>query len=361
MAKNLWKIESIEHIFRTEDAYFWINSRRVHYMGWFKKDKLQLIAFQAYGTDSHFYSRGRALEDENINLSEKGFFNLIRNSWKRFETDEIKNTPIEITLPDGRVLSGNTDKNGYYRIDESPGSLEVLTNDEGWLNYEISYVDAERFEIQNGNRFPGELLIPSRQSKFGVISDIDDTILHTGVVSSLKWRVIFNTFLKNAGKRIPLEGAADLYHQFHRGETGAEANPIFYVSHSPWNLYRYLELFLRVNNFPKGPILLRSFSDFRKRKHEKPQKHTEVVDLLKTYPYLPFILIGDSGEKDADIYMEIAEEYPEQVAAIYLRSVNHRKKMQRIRRLIETHKTTPILVVEKSADAIVHAKEHGFI
>ena len=57
-------------------------------MGWFgKKDKLQLIAFQAYGTDNHFYARGRALEDENINLSEKGFFNLITNTWKRFETD----------------------------------------------------------------------------------------------------------------------------------------------------------------------------------------------------------------------------------------------------------------------------------
>ncbi|MFK7812167.1 MAG: App1 family protein, partial [Maribacter sp.] len=269
---------------------------------------------------------------------------------------------IEVTLPDGRILSGKTDKNGYYLIDEPLELLGNLTNEEGWLNYEISYADSKlKHEIQNENRFPGELLIPSKNAKYGVISDIDDTILHTGVVSSLKWRVIFNTFFKSAEKRIPLEGAAELYHLLHRGRSGEEANPIFYVSHSPWNLYRYLELFLTGNNFPKGPILLRSFSDFRKRKHEKPQKQTEVVNILKTYPDLSFILIGDSGEKDADIYIEISEEYPKQIAAIYLRSVNHKSKMIRIRKLIETHKTTPILVVDKSEDAIMHAKEHGFI
>lgn len=331
-------------------------------MGWFKKDKLQLIAFQAYGTDAHFYARGRALEDENIDLSEKGFLNLITNTWKRFETDEIKHTSIEVKLPDGRILSGKTDKNGYYLINENIADLEAVVNEEGWLNYEISYSDTNlKHEIQNENRFPGELLIPSKNSNFGVISDIDDTILHTGVVSSLKWRVIFNTFFKSAENRIPFEGAADFYHQLHRGKSGKEANPIFYVSHSPWNLYRYLELFLSGNNFPKGPILLRSFSDFRKRKHEKPQKQTEVENILKTYPKLSFILIGDSGEKDADIYMEISEKYPNQIAAIYLRSVNHNKKMTRIRSLIETHTRTPILIVDKSEEAIVHAKEHGFI
>lgn len=331
-------------------------------MGWFKKDKLQIIAFQAYGTASHFYARGRALEDENINLSEHNFFNLITNSWKRFETDEICNTAIKITLSDGRILSGKTDKNGYYLIDEQVNGLDALTNEEGWLSYELSFDDNTlKREIQNENRFPGELLIPAANAKYGVISDIDDTILHTGVVSSLKWRVIINTFFKSADKRIPLEGAADFYHLLHRGKTGEEANPLFYVSHSPWNLYRYLELFLKGNNFPKGSILLRSFSDFRKRKHEKPQKQNEIENILKTYPEMSFLLIGDSGEKDADIYIEISETFPNQIAAIYLRSVNHQKKMQRIRSLIADHKTTPILIVEKSEVAILHAKKHGFI
>ncbi|NNE77139.1 MAG: hypothetical protein HKN31_08710, partial [Pricia sp.] len=215
-------------------------------MNWFgSKDKLQIIAFQGYGTESHFYARGRALEDEQIDLSKKGFFNLLLNTYKRFEADEIRNTSVSLKLPDGRVVQGKTDALGYYLVDENLGNLEQLTNTEDWLKYEISYSDTSlKREILHQNRFPGELLIPSKTAEFGVISDIDDTILHTGVVSSLKWQVIFNTVFKTPGKRTPLKGAADFYMLLHRGKSGKKANPIFYVSHSPWNLYRYLELFL---------------------------------------------------------------------------------------------------------------------
>ena len=157
------------------------------------------------------------------------------------------------------------------------------------------------------------MLIPSTEASFGVISDIDDTILHTGVVSSLKWKVAINTIFTRATKRLALEGAADFYHKLHRGKTGKESNPIFYVSHSPWNLYRYLELFLKTNNFPKGPILLRSMSSFKARNRTEgvPQKQKEILNILKTYPKLSFILIGDSGEKDGDIYQEIASQFPQ--------------------------------------------------
>ncbi|MFP4847012.1 App1 family protein [Winogradskyella sp. PE311] len=333
-------------------------------MSWFKKDPLQIIAFQGYGTDSHFYARGRALEDESIDLDAQNLWHLIVNTWKRFESDEIKNTAISIKLTNNKVVKGFTDSKGYYVIEENLENLKLLANNEGWLSFELSYDDVNlKRIIQNENRFPGELLIPSDKAKFGVASDIDDTILHTGVVSLLKWRLIYNSVFKHANNRIPLEGAADFYHQLHRGVSDKNANPIFYVSHSPWNLYRYLELFLRQNNFPKGPILLRSMSNMLRRKtqNEKPQKQKEILNLLKTYPELPFILIGDSGEHDPDIYIEIAEEFPDRILAIYLRSVRHKKKMERVKRLIENYKTTEVLIVESSQQAIEHARLHGFI
>ena len=333
-------------------------------MGWFKKDPLQIIAFQGYGTDSHFYVRGRALEDESIDLEKQHIWHLIINTWKRFETDEIKNVGLNIKLPNHKILKVTTDDNGYFIAETNFKNLKALTNEEGWLSFEISYDNTTISRtIQNKNRFPGELLIPSDKAKFAVASDIDDTILHTGVVSILKWKVIYNSIFKHAKNRIPLEGAADFYHKLHSGVSGNNANPIFYVSHSPWNLYRYLELFLRQNNFPKGPILLRSLSNLLKRKtqDEKPQKQKEILNLLKTYPNLPFILIGDSGEHDPDIYMEIAEEFPDRILAIYLRSVKHKKKMLRVRGLVENYKTTMVLMVESSAQAIEHAREHGFI
>ncbi len=71
----------------------------------FKKDPLQIIAFQGYGTDSHFYARGRALEDESIDLDKQHLWHLIINTWKRFETDEIKNVGLNIKLPNNKILA----------------------------------------------------------------------------------------------------------------------------------------------------------------------------------------------------------------------------------------------------------------
>ncbi|MGO4920564.1 App1 family protein [Maribacter spongiicola] len=333
-------------------------------MGIFKKDKLQIINFQSYGSTSRLYVRGRAIEDENIDLDQKGIFNLMKNTWKRFETDEIKNAPLKISFSNGETVNGTTDEDGYYLIDENIEGLQKLANEEGWVTFELSFTNANlKREIILQNRFPGEMLIPSENARFGVISDIDDTILHTGVVSSLKWKVILNTMFKRATKRLQLEGTSDFYTKLHQGKTGNEANPIFYVSHSPWNLYRYLELFLKTNNFPKGPILLRSMASFkmRKKSDEKPQKQKEISNLLKSYPNLKFILIGDSGEKDGDIYQEISTLFPGRIKAIYLRSVNHSKRMKRIENLFIDFKDIPFLMVNKTSEAIDHAKKNGFI
>ncbi|ASV31072.1 App1 family protein [Maribacter cobaltidurans] len=329
-----------------------------------KKDKLQIIAFNGYGTSNRFYVRGRALEDENIDLGHKGAFKLLVNTWKRFETDEIKNTPIRISLDEDIGIQGKTDHEGYYLINEKVEGLSKHMNEEGWVKFEISFLDTNlKREILRQNRFPGEMLIPSQTARFGVISDIDDTILHTGVVSSLKWKVLINTIFTRAINRKPLEGAADFYHQLHQGKEGNEANPIFYVSHSPWNLYRYLELFLTVNKFPKGPILLRSMSSFRRRRREddKPQKQKEITNIFNTYPEMSFILIGDSGERDADIYIEISKLFPNRVKAIYLRSVSNARRMARVSNLFKGYKSIPFLMVNKTKEAIAHAKKNGFI
>ncbi|WP_370479319.1 App1 family protein [Tamlana flava] len=330
----------------------------------FKKDPLQIIAFQTYGKANHLYLRGRALEDESIDLEQKGAFKLLFNAWKRFETDEIKNAELIIKVGNSKFFNTKTNERGYFLLDEKVENLSAFANDEGWVNLECSYKkEKSKRTIQSKNRFPAEMLIPSNKASFGIISDIDDTILYTGIASPLKWRVVFNTLLTSAGKRLPLEGAPEFYNLLHQGKSGNEANPIFYVSHSPWNLYRYLEYFLKKHNFPKGPIILRNFPKpfTRKSNPNIPQKQKEILNLLKTYPNLKFILIGDIGEHDPYIYLEIAEMYPENILAIYLRSVNHKAKIKRVKDLYENYKTTPVLLVERSEQALQHAKKHGFI
>jgi len=102
-------------------------------------------------------------------------------------------------------------------------------------------------------------------------------------------------------------------------------------------------------------------SSFRPGKSKKPHKQNEILDILKAYPNMKFILIGDSGEKDADIYKSIAEKYPNRILAIYLRTVNHKKKIRRIQGLIADFKITPMLLVKTSTEAIEHARLKGFI
>lgn len=328
------------------------------------KDPLQIIAFYTYGTNTHLYVRGRALEDENINLSAKNIWKLLINTWRRFDTDNIGLNPISLKLPDGTCFTTTTDGDGFFLIDATHQDLEKFAGPDGWVSYEISYLGEDlKNRINQENRFPGEFLIPAADAEFGVISDIDDTLVHTGVVSSLKWQVIKNTVFKRPEKRIPLEGAAEFLHSLHKGKSGKAANPVFYVSHSPWNLYRYLLFFLEMNKFPKGPILLRTFKSLlkRRRSDEKPQKQNEILNILKTYPHLGFILIGDSGEHDAEIYMEIAETHPNRIKAIYLRSVRHRKKRLRVKGLFEQYRTTSVLLAESSRELIAHARKNGFI
>ena len=332
-------------------------------MSIFTNDPLQIIVFQSYGTNNHFYARGRALEDENINLESNNFFRLLINTWKRFESDEIKNTSLTITFSNNFTITTKTDENGYFVVDEKIEGLSELANSEGWLHFTVSFTNEHvGRKINLKNKFPGELLIPKQTAEFGVASDIDDTILHTGVISKLKWKLLINTFFRAPFKRKALKGSSDFYSLLHLGKSGENANPIFYVSHSPWNLYRYLEYFLKKNSFPKGAILLRTLKNMmHKNRAEKPQKQKEIINILKTYPTLPLILIGDAGEHDADIYMEIVKNHPERIKAIFLRSVKSERRVLRIKSLIENYTEVPFFIVDSSEEAIQLAKKHDFI
>lgn len=127
-------------------------------------DKLKVIGFQGYSIDNMFHSRGRALGDEKIDLDEKGFFALLRNSWKRFGTDEIKHTSLRIKIGQGIFMKTTTDNNGYYWVNEPLEQLSRHVNDEGWLPFEVSFEsEISGRTIVSNNRFPCKMLIPCRK------------------------------------------------------------------------------------------------------------------------------------------------------------------------------------------------------
>lgn len=330
------------------------------------KPEVKLANYRSYGTHKHLYLLGRALDDDKMKMHEdQSIFRTLVNTYNQFDTYEVPNIEVALKLPNGAMLSTKTNAEGYFLFDKTTSlNLKEFADDEGWVPLQTSFMEeVENSIITNGNTFKAELLIPPVMAKFGIISDIDDTILQTGVTSFLKWKVIHNSLFKNAHNRISLEGAPKFYRDLHKGKNGNEQNPIFYLSNSPWNLYQYLRIFLEVNDFPKGPILLRDFrTPFdRTLKPEKPHKQKEIINILKTYPHLKFILIGDSGEHDPAIYTDIAAQYPDRILAIYLRSVRHRKKMEQVQSIVDNFETVPVLSVATSREAEEHAREMGFI
>lgn len=331
----------------------------------FRKKALRINTYFGYGTKNLFRATGRALEDENIDFSaNQNLFKTLRNIYKQFESDEIRNTEIEITLPNKQLVKTTTDAEGYYNLELSHTITDLSILQKQWLPYTVSYKNpSSNKNINQNNCFKSKMLIPSDKAEFGIVSDIDDTILHTGVASILKWRLVVNTIFKNFDKRKATEGTVSFYKKLQKGNSQIPINPFFYVSNSPWNLYDYLSAFFNKHHFPEGPILLRDFrTPFDKTPKPKiPHKQFEILNLLKLYPSLNFILIGDSGEKDADIYTKIAIQHPGRILAIYLRNVKHRRKEKRIQKLIASFNQTPILLVNTSDQAVAHAKKNGLI
>lgn len=329
-------------------------------------EQVYIIPYRSYGTFSHLYLKGRVLDNEPLKIvKDQSVFKTIKNTWKQFDSFEIPQAALELQIHDKLKIHTETSDEGYFLIDKNlKENLSEEASEEGWIKFAVFYRNELEPKTQLlADPFEGEFLIPSPEAEFGIISDIDDTILQTGVTSFLKWRLLKNSLLTNAYARIPLKNAPDLYQKLHLGKSGKNKNPVFYLSNSPWNLYEYLKLFLDYNKFPKGPILLRDLrTTFEAAiKPEKPHKQKEITNILKTYPDLKFILIGDSGEHDATIYTEIAAQYSDRILAIYLRSVRHEKRMERVRSIIDNFDTVPVLMVENSVDAEKHARENGLI
>ena len=179
------------------------------------------------------------------------------------------------------------------------------------------------------------VLVPSAAAKFGIISDIDDTVISSNVGNKLK--MILTVILSNEHTRKPFEGVAGFYRALQLGVNEGEDNPIFYVSNSAWNLYTALLEFLRLQKIPLGPLLLRDFGDHMLFS-QVPESHkrSNIKNILDAFPHLPFVLIGDSGERDREIYREIVQEYPTRIRVVYIRSINnHPNRLAAIDKLIE--------------------------
>jgi phosphatidate phosphatase APP1 len=319
-------------------------------------------AYLGYGTSSKLLVLGRVLKDRGAIASAKldSKWRNLRNTFRRFATGEVAGAHVRVIFRDTEA-QGVTDGEGYFSVELDLPPLEVTGS---WHDVQLELHDAPSGEPRAAAAV-SQVLVPAATARFGVISDIDDTVVTTNVTSTLK--MLTTVLLSNAHVRMPFAGIAAFYKALHEGAAGGEGNPIFYVSNGPWNFYGLLIEFFKVNGIPLGPLFLRDFGPhilFAPKTSHGTHKLLHIARLLEMYEHLPFILIGDSGERDPEIYAEVVRRYPKRIRAIYIRSIDQRPaRLQAITSLAEEvrNTSTQFVLGGDSAAAATHAAGEGLI
>jgi phosphatidate phosphatase APP1 len=320
-----------------------------------------IIPYLGLGTAGKLWVSGRVLEDVGFTPSSDAdttWRNLV-NMYKRFETDEVPGARVRAAFH-GVEKEVVADHEGYFSVEIEP--LRPL-DPQPWQRVELELLDPPPRAGPRA-RAAAHVLVPAASARFGIISDIDDTIISTNVTNRL--RMILTVLLSNEHTRKPFEGVAAFYRALTKGRSGGEDNPIFYVSSSAWNLYTLLLEFMKIQEIPLGPLFLRDFGNhmlFSPRPHHE-HKTRNIKRVLEAFPTLPFVLIGDSGEQDPEIYREIVREYPRRIRAVYIRSVDRRPaRLAALDQLIDEASQTggQLVLAPDSEFAAAHAAAEGLI
>ncbi len=331
-------------------------------LGWLGMPKI--LPFRGFANHDYLYLKGNVIEDTGLSVPEVSD-SVWQNTLamiKRFGSDVIPFVQIQITFRNQKSVV-ITDENGFFEL-----KIKLNASPQEQIHWEDVHYELldEVFPEQGKIDAIGKVMIATEKGSFGVISDVDDTILISRATSFIrKMRLML---FKNAHTRMPFEGVSAFYRALHEGSGNVPFNPIFYVSSSEWNLYDLLEDFCRVKNIPRGPFLLTEkdaqwYKFWKSGKGSHDHKYDKIEHVLSSFPNLPFILIGDSGQRDAEIYADIANKYPTRIQAIYIRDVAGNKKNRKVQDLAIQINSMNIgmLLVKTTYEAAIHASQHGFI
>ncbi len=358
-----WKEILNQIAYNAETQFDRLKYRMAYALGGF--GPIKIVPYNGFGNSEKVYLQGRVLQDQGITPASDNdtvWDNLV-NMYKRFESDEI---------PFARLMARFYDQEQEIKTDEE-GMFEVSFQPDGslpeeplWHPIKLTLLAPEPKEFRAPVQATGEVLVPPEGAEFTVISDLDDTVVLTDALHLLE--MARNIFLANARSRLAFPGVAAFYRALLHGSKGKAINPLFYVSSSPWNLYDLLVEFFHLHDIPIGPVLfLRNWGiteDEVLPVKNKAYKLKRIRQILDTYKDLPFILIGDSGQEDPEIYYQVVSEYPGRILAVYIRNVSvDLKRPEAIRELAKKvlEAGSTMILADDTLAFAKHAVEQGWI
>jgi phosphatidate phosphatase APP1 len=236
-----------------------------------------------------------------------------------FFVDTQNNKRLAIEIPEGSKAMGVSDSFGVSQAIIRTGQTSVT---DSWINF-FTQGPSTRFEGR-AQRIP--------KAGISIISDIDDTIRDTNVLDHDA--MIHNTFV-HVWRALPT--MAERYHTFTNAHADAR---VHYLSNAPFALNPLIVEFLQQHGFPEGSLHLRAVSAkssmLAKITGETSTHKTVVIEqLFNDFPTRSFILIGDTGERDPEIYADIWRRFPSRVLDIYLHDVHPKPQIKRLNNLFD--------------------------
>ena len=305
----------------------------------YRREPLRVQAFYGFRSATHLYLTARALRTAEPVFEKRSFWRGFRTMASLYTSREVPGLHIELTFTfaDGsrQTQTAETGPEGYARFKLAFDQGAAPAERTRWETVTLRW-DGDDGDRQETAAF---VLAPGTQTKLGIISDIDDTILETGITGSLRaiarnWKRVM---AQMPSERVAVPGVSSFFEAIggdaekpqlspiNPDAPEARVRPVFYVSSSPWNLFSYLITFKRERRLPLGPVMLRDWGLNRRtlgKEGHGSHKKDAVRHILKTFPDLQFALIGDDTQKDLAAFGAIAAEFPGRIAAVFIRAVS---------------------------------------
>jgi phosphatidate phosphatase APP1 len=223
--------------------------------------------------------------------------------WRSFTSVPVENAVVRVTIG-GATHEVQADQGGIVdqviEVDLEPGWARIgLSSEASDMAYAYAYV-------------------VDPDITFGVVSDIDDTVMVTTLPRPLL--AAWHTFVVNEHARSTTPGMPVLYERLTSHHPGS---PVIYLSTGAWNVAPTLTRFLSRNLYPPGPLLLTDWGPTADRWFRSGQQHkaSNLERLATEFPDIKWLLIGDDGQHDEAIYSSFLQRHPDSACAVCIRQL----------------------------------------
>jgi phosphatidate phosphatase APP1 len=295
-------------------------------LGWREK----VICYTGYGSSESIRVLGRVVlvpKRARSGLGRATEDLIKRRGFRNFFSTACVRAPITITVGT-QVVTAITDRGGY--IDERIRNHDLAP---GWQQV--------RVRSRTSKSALGNVHVVADDIDFGLVSDIDDTIISTWLPRPMI--AAWNSFIRDESARQSVPGMARMYETLLAEHPGA---PVVYISTGAWNTHGFLSRFLKRHGYPPGAMLLTDWGPTNTGWFRSGMAHKAdtLLQLTRDFPGIAWVLVGDDGQHDPMIYANFAHVAPDRVRAIAIRQLSPTEQ-------VLAHGTTTVLPEEQDAVA----------